>query len=224
MVYFVTDKFMRVLYIIFHVGFNLDFGYITGRSPKTVFIIKFCTVLQVIYTTALCAIFFDVDLSDIYKSWSCLEITHIVINTITLMCYGENSIYHRHKESLSIDIKLQIDTNHINFKFLTAAILIVVHKVSMFSIFCMFFENDCFLSKVAVALAVWQQIAYELVMLVCFFIFYAAYCQMKVLNNCVSKCKSEIFEYIFVYKSIVDYIFKAMKVFEYIVSIRIFIS
>lgn len=210
---------MKYLFLLYHVVFALDFGFIKFKSPRTKKLFKLLTFCQ--STACILAFFYGYlhEDTDSRHAWFYLDTVIFYICTIIVLLM-KDTYYDFQLDLHSFDAEIQVDSDSYKSHYvlffcclsqwiLRCSITIVISKMNMS--FSPVFQ--------------WGHTAamygFNSVLVIYAFLFVSVYCRMKKFTSYVQNQDTDVVSCHYLYKSIVDIAERAKKTFDLVVSILI---
>ncbi|CAG9793592.1 unnamed protein product [Diatraea saccharalis] len=146
---------------------------------------------------------------------------HLTLNAAILASFSDRNSYYRMLKEFS-DIDMTLGSNvgcHVNIKIILFTFLVMLYRYVLDALLC--FTGSFICPPMAVSLYLkYNYMCFYATMTINFFIFYCAYCRLKILNEIVKKSFYNVTECLNLYKTINDTVDKIMKIFLYLVCIK----
>lgn len=226
-------KDIRVLFILIHLIFSMDFGYVKTSNIKTELAIRYVTLAQCLCCTTAYFIDSVESIKAMVRPFQRLVVVILAVSVsiqyianvvVLLLNNRERSFYSLQKYLQAIDSKLSVDSRSykIEFKIILPCVVCVVYKAFLNTIFCYNNTDECLMSSSGLSdfLFLPQLISFDIMLIMYSFVFYSVYCRLKVFNRFVYyNDGTRVLESLDIYKSIADNLEMVKKYFDILVSI-----
>lgn len=217
-------KTMRIFFILMHILFCVDFGFLKLNSAYHRLLVKLLTVAHSIFVNLMCLLVFSGE-SNIFESASMWYLTYLVENTsyvIILLLIPQNSTFYSFLQNLaSIDFKLGVHpSKKLCYKIIFSCLAAFVIKVILSAIYCLINEECTKLNSWLELFSFISYLSNDLPFIVMFFTFRQAHSRLVVFRKCIQNKTVELKEIHRLYKSLLNLTTTVKKSFDPIVSVN----
>ncbi|CAG9793589.1 unnamed protein product [Diatraea saccharalis] len=215
-----TYRTVSIFFIVVHIIFILDFGFITGCSRKLAPLVKIISMIQVFCFVVYCYYvisYFNEDLSTTVTS---VTLVQMVIHLTILIFFNRRTTFSNIlKDIASFDSKLRTNMEcSFNTKLILYSVLSLTSDMLIILFYGYITELKVYDFSFAFVLAM-PFITFNITMCMCCLIFYYINCHLKEINRAFTDSTLTISECLFLFKHISDILDQFMNGFEILVSI-----
>lgn len=218
------SKSLKYFFISLHFLLGLDFGFM--RSTKTsARLIQFYSMLHMSGVCINIAIHIYLNmptLNFIFLFWIITLLFQHSVNCAILTFTANRSFYILQTSLIAIDLKLcEKRFRSIEMKMIISCLVSAVYRVVVTYLFCSRYVDECVKNLLAAIILSLQVISFDILLIICFFIFYCVYLRLEAFVEFVKNNDCRVLECLNIYKTIVDTVDNIKKPFDILVSINI---
>lgn len=213
--------YLNYVFFFVHIVLSLDFGFVKRRTVRSKWIIAFLTFTS--YTIHVAMLFvlliWNGEREDIVL-WNIFITLINLHNVVTLSLNIEKSFYNLLKALNDVHSVMMCDGKDIiqnNMVKVTVSWFVSLTVfTTMAYVHCSMFKSDCPVNT-GMHWILSHGISVQLVLIVCFFMFYSVYCELKNFVDIVKNSNFEIIYYLNIYKQIMEILDNHKKLFDILV-------
>jgi hypothetical protein len=211
---------IKMVFLLIHGCFSLDFGYANYKSLKHMILIRIISLMQCLCLFTLAAYnSYSVMNTDRVRRYfsACL---HYVAFVVTLLLSRRNKSFFTLQKTLRVfDSQIGVSSSYSINRYLILSILATLaYRFTVKIVLCIIIPRSCFLG-ISHFIFYLPTSGTDIVLVVNYFVFHCVYHRLKKFTTFVRDCRNiEFCQYN--YKMIVDCVEKAKDTFDVIVSIN----
>ncbi|KAG6443572.1 uncharacterized protein LOC119193759 [Manduca sexta] len=207
-----VSKAMFIFFVLIHVIFCLDFGFIRFKSSKAKLVFKALTLFLSAVIVSTCFISFYLS-SDIHTHiTSSMHLLRYIIYVFILSFRNDSTLFDLQETLNIINSKYGYTSFKLDIKIILCTLSIFMFDTVLAIMKYTLIDPNCEILKPLSLLIIVPIIAIDFVLIVYFFLFYSVFCHLRVFS--LHLPKSDIVVSQTVYKEFVDITEKTRKVFD----------
>lgn len=217
---------IKLFFIFVHVVLCLDFGFYYNRSRKLRFTFKLFSFIQCIIVNSITLIFFVNKYGLLIAFLQFFGTVNHCAHVLILTFLNKSGTFYRLQNGLlAIDSELIIfNSPSIEFETVLTTLFFVLFKIINSIVYCTFSQIYCLRPYVFQALYLVQVTAFDVPLVMYYFILRAVHLRLKIMTERLTKGDMNIVKCRRIYKSLVIFTDKIKKSFDVMVSIYKFIK
>lgn len=211
---------MICLFIIVHVVFALDFGFLQFESQSVKKLMKFFTLTQATVLFFIVTYLFFYAYPNTYSIWYFMDAMIYYIFVI-IISFSKNSYHDFQNDLHAFDREIEVYSNfNVEYKIFVAFLLVLGFRCTLSASYCLYYVEYCVYPVQALSVYFVAMLGLNFVLITYAFLFQSVYYRMKNFTSFVKNVNTDVVSCHYLYKSLVEITVKAKKTFDIVVSIN----